>query len=241
MGRRTSGAPTRWRGAGTPTAARAAAVRPLRLLRRVGGTPFEIRHFFYLGGNVQTPLASPEHLHHRQLRPALTSPRAAHTNGDTLSPAPGLRHDLSKPASSSPRSALSTEPRPGQRLIPRNLGQARASCRSTRGGAGGEIRQGDPAGGGDGAATVWRSGEPRPPAGRRSLPPSRPSSGLTRVFSIYAINVRTARTRGTRGNMSSPYFLKSNNASTMFIFGPGGGGSAGNRSCCCGCDSVLMI
>ena len=224
------------RGRNTDGGASGSPFDPYDFSSEWGRTPFDIRHFFYMGGNVQTPLGF-------SLNTFIVANSGApfnittgrDTNGDTLfAERPAFATDLSKPGVVvTPLGAFDPNPAPGQKLIPRNFGQG-PSFVSVNTGVERVVKFGraiQPAAT-TGPAAVVRSGEAAPAAGGAQKPPAKPpvQRPYQMSFSIYAINVLNRTNAGNPvGNMASPYFLKSNNTSTLFIFGPGGGGSAGNR------------
>jgi hypothetical protein len=159
------------------------------------------------------------------------------TNGDNaFSERPAFATDLSKPGVIiTPYGALDPNPAPGQKIIPRNLGQGRAYFSVNMG-----------------ASKTWKFGKAIPPkpaplgAGAVSAsvaapvaadgkplakPPIQRPYSLT--ISVYASNLLNRNNQANPvGNMASPYFLKSTGTTFGGVyFGPGGfGGSGGNRN-----------
>lgn len=124
-----------------------------------------------------------------------------------------------------PFGALDPDPEPGQRIIPRNIGQGPGMLMINLG-LSKSFSFGKPiAPAGVGAAapsTTEGSSAAQAPA---KIPVQRPYHlGL----SIYVSNVLNSTNEGNPiGNMSSPFFLKSNGGQNFIFFGPGGAG--GNR------------
>jgi hypothetical protein len=197
-----------------------------------GRTNFDIRHFFYAGGNWQCPLGfSLNTFVVANSGPPFNITTGRDTNGDTLfTERPAFATDLSKPGVVvTPIGAFDPTPAPGQRIIPRNFGQG-PSFLSVNVGAERAIKFGRAiAPQAVGPAAAVKSGEGAA-AGHKPPPKPPVQRPYQLIFSVYAVNAINRTNAGSPvGNIASPFFLRSNGASTLFVFGPGGGGSAGNR------------
>ena len=188
---------------------------------------YQARHGFSLNGFIVANTGRPFNL---------TTGRD--TNGDTFfSERPAFATDLSKPGVVvTPLGAFDPNPAPGQRIIPRNLGQGPGFV-SLNIGASKTIRFGPaiapksppPAGAGN---VVTTSGNVVTTTASAPKKPEKPvvQRPYQLSFSIFASNALNHANKGNPvGNMASPSFLKSTTTSNTSFFGPGGGGSGGNR------------
>jgi Carboxypeptidase regulatory-like domain/TonB dependent receptor len=202
-----------------------------------GRSPFDIRHFFYAGGNVATPLGF--NLNFFAVGNSGTPFNiitGRDTNGDTIfAERPAFATDLSKPGVVvTPIGAFDPNPAPGQALIPRNFGQG-PSFLSVNMGLERAVKFGraiQPAATGPAQTVSGSAPAPAASGGAAQKPPPKPpvQRPYQMTFSVYAVNLINRTNSGNPvGNLASPFFLRSNSASTFFIFGPGGGGAAGNR------------
>jgi hypothetical protein len=195
-----------------------------------GRSNFDIRHFFYAGGNYPAP-------HGFSVNTFIVANSGTpfniitghDTNGDTFfTERPAFATDLSKPGVVvTPLGAFDPNPEPGRAVIPRNFGQG-PSFVSVNVGLEKSIKFGrvippKEAAGGAAGSVVTSANSPKPPP---KQPVQRP---YQLVLSLYATNLLN-RTNPANpvGNLASPFFLKSTTPSSLFIFGPGGGAS-GNR------------
>jgi hypothetical protein len=221
-----------------------------------GRSSLDIRHRFYLGGNVSAPWGL-------RFSPFLTASSGRpfnitigrDINGDTLfTDRPAFAVDLTKPGVVLTRfGAFDPNPTPDQLRIPRNYGSGPAHftvnmrISKTVGFGGVEARRtqqpggegqgvggrgmggggGRRGGGGMGGGRGGRGGFGRRGGGDSNEPQSR----YNVTFSLQIQNVLNHTNLGTPvGNISSPLFGISNSSGGSFGFGGGGGGmSAGNR------------
>ena len=149
------------------------------------------------------------------------------TNGDTaFSERPAFANDLTKPGVVvTPLGAFDPNPTPDQQIIPRNFGRGPGFFSVNLS-----------------FEKVFKFGQaiepktpPAPPKTTDATAPVKPQPKppvqrpYTLGFSVYASNLFNRTNKAAPvGNMASPYFLKSQSGSNMFVFGPGGG-SGGNR------------
>ncbi|MDQ2975280.1 MAG: TonB-dependent receptor, partial [Acidobacteriota bacterium] len=199
-----------------------------------GRSNHDARHFFYASGNYQAPRGFSLNTFVIANSGYPFDITTGHdTNGDTLfTERPAFATDPSKPGVVvTPLGAFDPNPVPGQRIIPRNLGQGPGFL-SVNLGASKTIKFGRairpetaaaPATGNVVTTASTTASSQKPPA---KQPIQRP---YQLVFSLYLTNVLNHTNKGTPvGNLASPYFLKSTGTSSTFFFGPGGG-SGGNR------------
>ncbi|HEX6046814.1 MAG TPA: hypothetical protein VFZ22_20145, partial [Pyrinomonadaceae bacterium] len=150
------------------------------------------------------------------------------TNGDTFfSERPAFATNLNEPGVVvTPYGAFDPTPSPGQTIIPRNLGRgpgfvsvALSLSKTFKFGPAIEPKTPPPGA----ARTTDASSTQTPP---KPPPIQRP---YALAFSVNINNLFNRTNAATPiGNMSSPYFLKSQSSYSSFFFGPGGGVS-GNR------------
>jgi hypothetical protein len=192
---------------------------------------YDIRHFFYAGGNYSAPHGfSLNTFIIANSGPPFNITTGRDTNGDTFfSERPAFATDLSKPGVVvTPLGAFDPNPAPGQALIPRNFAQGPSFFSVNMGlekvfKFGRAIQPKTAAAGVSNAGMVTSANSPKPPP---KQPVQRP---YQLAMSLYANNLLNHTNRATPiGNLSSPFFLRSTGVSSMFIFGPGGSAS-GNR------------
>jgi hypothetical protein len=195
-----------------------------------GRSSFDIRHFFYAGGNSPAPFGFTINTFIIANSGTPFNITTGHdTNGDTFfTERPAFATDLSKPGVViTPLGAFDPNPAPGQAVIPRNFAQG-PSFVSVNVGLEKSIKFGraippKTATGGAAGNIVTSANSPKPPP---KQPVQRP---YQLILSLYANNVLNHTNQGNPvGNMASPFFLKSTSPSSLFIFGPGGSAS-GNR------------
>jgi hypothetical protein len=197
-----------------------------------GRSNFDIRHFFYAGGNYPAPFGLSVNTFVVANSGTPFNIITGHdTNGDTFfTERPAFATDLSKPGVVvTPLGAFDPNPEPGQAVIPRNFGQG-PSFVSVNVGLEKSIKFGraippkEVAGGAAAAGNLVTSADsPKPPP---KQPVQRP---YQLVLSLYANNLLNRTNRANPvGNLASPFFLRSTAPSSLFIFGPGGNAS-GNR------------
>ncbi|MEJ7616735.1 MAG: TonB-dependent receptor [Pyrinomonadaceae bacterium] len=193
-----------------------------------GRANFDFRHFLFMGGNIEGPFGvNLNTFVIASSGPPFNITTGKDTNGDNaFVERPAFATNLNKPGViGTPFGALDPNPEPGQRIIPRNIGQGPGMVMLNLG-----------------LSKSFSFGKPIAPAGAGAVAPSTTESSSAAKapakipvqkpyqlgFSIYVNNVLNSTNEGNPiGNMSSPFFLKSNGGQN-FIFGPGGGGG-GNR------------
>lgn len=211
---------------------------PYDFSREEGRANFDIRHWFYAGADYQTRSGFSVNTFIIANSGAPFNITTGHdTNGDTFfTERPAFATDLNKPGVIvTPLGAFDPNPGPGQKIIPRNLGQG-PTFFSVNLGVSKVIKFGrpippktpPPASAGSvvttTATTTATTGSQKPP------PKPQIQRPYSLSFSIYVSNALNHNNRATPvGNMASPYFLKSTSTSGMFFFGPGGGGGAGGN------------
>lgn len=198
---------------------------PYDFSREWGRASYDVRHFLFAGGNLEGPWGL-------SLSPFLIAASGGafnittgkDINGDNVfAERPTYATDLTKPGVvNTPYGVLDPNPEPGQQLIPRNLGQGPGYLLLNLGinksfSFGKAIA---PAAATPGTASSTQSSVP--PA---KAPVQRP---YQLQLSAFINNLLNNTNEGTPvGNMSSPFFLKSNSPQNFISFGPGGLG--GNR------------
>jgi hypothetical protein len=194
---------------------------------------YDIRHFFYAGGNYPAPHGfSLNTFIVANSGPPFNITTGRDTNGDTFfSERPAFATDLSKPGVVvTPLGALDPNPSLGQKIIPRNFAQGPSFFSVNMGVEkvfkfGRAIQPQAAAAGVSNGNMVTNANSPKP-----KPPPKQPVQRPYQLsLSLYANNLLNHTNRATPiGNLSSPFFLRSTGVSSMFIFGPGGSAS-GNR------------
>ena len=190
---------------------------------------FSSLSFMHFGGNYTIPLGISLNVFAvANSGPPFNITTGRDTNGDTLfSERPAFATDLTKPGVVvTPYGAFDPNPSPGQTIIPRNYGRGPGFA-SVSLNIGKQFKFGraiEPKTPPPGAPRTTDANAPQTPA----KPPP-----VQRPYSLYfnvSINNLFNRTNEAPpiGNMTSPYFLKSQSGSSTFFFGPGGGAS-GNR------------
>lgn len=194
-----------------------------------GRSFYDVRHFFFLGGSTQAPFKI--NLNAFILGnsgPPFNITTGRDTNGDTaFTERPAFARDLTKPGVIvTPIGDFDPNPTPGQEIIPRNFGSGPGHLYVNVGiektfGFGRALKP---------PANVAGETAAAPPA-QSSVKDNKPPP-IQRPFhlslSIYAFNALNHANEGRPiGNLSSPYFLKSNGTGGVIFFGPGG--AEGNR------------
>jgi hypothetical protein len=186
-------------------------------------------NFAYFGGNYTAPHDLSVNLFGiANSGQAFNITTGRDTNGDTyFTERPAFATDLNEPGVVITKyGALDPTPSPGQTIIPRNLGRgpgfvsvAMSLTKTFKFGPAIEPKA-PPAG----APRTTDAAAPQTPP--KPAPVQRP---YALAFQVNVNNIFNRTNAGTPiGNMTSPYFLKSQSAFSTFFFGPGGGVS-GNR------------
>lgn len=206
---------------------------PYDFSREWGRAPYDTRHRFFGGAYYQTSSGfSINTFLVANTGTPFNITTGRDTNGDTFfTERPAFATDLNKAGVIvTPLGAFDPNPVAGQRIIPKNFGQGPAYYSANVGIGktfkfGKAIQPKTPPPAAGGGSVVTTTGSQKPPAKPQIERPYALS------FSVYANNALNKANRGNPiGNMSSPYFLKSNGSSSSFFFSDGfGGGSSGNR------------
>jgi hypothetical protein len=195
-----------------------------------GRSPFDVRHFFVVGGYYVAPHGfSINAFALGNSGSPFNITIGRDPNGDTFfSERPAFATNPAKPGViQTPMGMLDPNPSPGQTIIPRNFGQGPGYLTANVG-LSKNFQFGKAIPPKDAAPAVVQSNVKGPESKNPSPKPpvARP---YQLNFSIYATNVLNhTNPANPIGNIASPYFLKSTASSQAFVFGPGGG-SGGNR------------
>ncbi len=204
-----------------------------------GRANWDIRHWFTAGANYSTKSGfSVNTFIIANSGQPFNITTGRDTNGDTsFTERPAFATDLNKPGVvMTPYGALDPNPSPGQKVIPRNLGQGPTFFSVNLGASktfkfGRAIPPKMPPAGASGNAPTVSAAAPKPATGAPATPAKPPvQRPYSLVFSVYVTNALNHTNRANPvGNMTSPFFLRSTSTSGIFFFGPGGGGGAGGN------------
>ena len=190
---------------------------------------FSSLSFMHFGGNYTMPLGINLNVFAvANSGPPFNITTGRDTNGDTLfTERPAFATDLTKPGVVvTPYGAFDPNPSPGQTIIPRNYGRGPGFV-SVSMNIGKQFKFGRAI-----EPTTPPPGAPRTTDASAPQTPPKPPP-VQRPYSLYfSVSINNLFNRNNEappiGNMTSPYFLKSQSGSSTFFFGPGGGAS-GNR------------